>query len=420
MSSFILMGSGETTPTLTPIHREIFDSTAQAVGTTNLRNSFIDTPFGFQLNCDELTSRTQTYFSDATGQTVSAAHWRTKLDPQGEDSLNLLAQSHWVLSGPGSPSYALAQWADTQMPGALVDVALRGGTLILGSAAAVTAGSHSIPVYEIYKAGAAPHWLDGLNLLHQLTGLTAAVIPHYNNAEGGTHDTRYCYLGEHRLATLEQDLPAETGVLGVDEQTALWFDLTQRRARVLGRGGVTARYRQNSVFLPANTSISVEELARALRGAQHRPDSPPATAADQPTPQAPATDSPDSLRELSSQAQQTFAQAVIDRDVRAAAAAILELEQAIADWAHDTLVSADQAAARRILRSLILQLSELAQVGAQDPRIAISPFVTALLELRDQARASRDFATADQVRTALLAAGIEVRDTAEGVAWDMS
>ena len=32
------------------------------------------------------------------------------------------------------------------------------------------------------------------------TGLPAVVVPHYDNAEGGHHDTRFCYLGERRLA----------------------------------------------------------------------------------------------------------------------------------------------------------------------------------------------------------------------------
>jgi hypothetical protein len=36
-------------------------------------------------------------------------------------------------------------------------------------------------LYEIYKVGEEPRWLDGLDIL-RTTGLEAAVIPHYNNA----------------------------------------------------------------------------------------------------------------------------------------------------------------------------------------------------------------------------------------------
>ena len=47
-------------------------------------------------------------------------------------------------------------------------------------------------------------------------GLTVALIPHYDNAEGGRYDTRHCYLGERRLAVMERKLPADAAVLGVD------------------------------------------------------------------------------------------------------------------------------------------------------------------------------------------------------------
>jgi hypothetical protein len=46
------------------------------------------------------------------------------------------------------------------------------------------------------------------------------LIPHYDIAEGGTHDTRYCYMDERRLPTLEAQLADNTAILGVDEHTA--------------------------------------------------------------------------------------------------------------------------------------------------------------------------------------------------------
>ena len=76
-----------------------------------------------------------------------------------------------------------------------------------GSAAALTLGSHAVPVYEIYKVGADPEWVDGLDLLARAHRIAAAVIPHYDNKEGGTHDTRFCYLGEERLRALEAGCP---------------------------------------------------------------------------------------------------------------------------------------------------------------------------------------------------------------------
>ena len=98
-----------------------------------------------------------------------------------------------------------------------------------------------MPVYEIYKVGADPEWVPGLDLLGELTGVAAAVVPHYDNKEGATHDTRFCYLGEERLTALEAELPDEVGVLGVDEHTAMLIDVEARTMTVAGNGVVSVR-----------------------------------------------------------------------------------------------------------------------------------------------------------------------------------
>ena len=65
-------------------------------------------------------------------------------------------------------------------------------------------------------------------------GIRAAIIPHYDNNEGGTHDTRFCYLGERRLSAMEKDLPEGAFVLGIDEHTACVLDLDAGTASVKG------------------------------------------------------------------------------------------------------------------------------------------------------------------------------------------
>ena len=100
-----------------------------------------------------------------------------------------------------------------------------------------------MPVYEIYKVGEDPQWVEGLDLLGTLTGVDAAVVPHYDNKEGATHDTRFCYLGEDRLAALEEQLPDHVGVLGVDEHTAVIVDVEARTITVAGNGVMSVRRR---------------------------------------------------------------------------------------------------------------------------------------------------------------------------------
>ena len=117
-----------------------------------------------------------------------------------------------------------------------------------------------MPVYEVYKVGEEPAGFDGLDLLDRL-GLPVALIPHYDNAEGGTHDTRFSYLGEERLARLESELPDGVFVLGVDEHTALCLDLDAGQASVAGHGGVTVRARGRSVRLESGETFSLDQLA---------------------------------------------------------------------------------------------------------------------------------------------------------------
>lgn len=426
MSLVVVMGSGETTPTMVRTHREIFAVTGPGPAV------MLDTPFGFQSNADELTARTQAYFADSVGRGVEVARWRRADAPvvAREQSLAALAQSRWAFAGPGSPTYALRQWRDTAVPGAMVDVVERGGTLVVGSAAACAVGTHAIPVYEIYKVGAEPVWVPGLDLLGRLAGLTAALVPHYDNREGGTHDTRFCYLGEERLRALEAELPAEVGVLGVDEHTALLLDLDRRVARVAGHGVVTVRRRGASRTFAGGAEVPLGDLAAMLRGEAGGRDEtvttgpPGRTGGDVPASgsTAPPVSDPSPATSLAAEAdlaRVAFEAALAARDVDGCVAAVLALEQALHDWRGDSLQGPDTDTARRTLRSMLVRLGELARVGARDPRTVLGPLIEVLLELRARARGARDFATSDLVRDRLAASGIEVRDTPAGVAWEV-
>ena len=133
--------------------------------------------------------------------------------------------------------------------------------MVFASAAALTLGVVTVPVYEVYKVGEEPRWLDGLDVLGRATGLRAAVVPHFDNTEGGTHDTRFCYLGERRLRMLEEQLPEGAFVLGVDEHTGLVLDLDTGEGRVVGRGRVSVRAGGETWTFPAGGTVTVAELA---------------------------------------------------------------------------------------------------------------------------------------------------------------
>ena len=420
MSLLVVMGSGETAPAMVKTHRDVFSRSGSGASST-APAVMLDTPFGFQMNADELVARTRTYFAESVGTPVEVARWRRSDEPvvEREQALSLLAQARWAFAGPGSPTYALRQWHGTPVPDALADVVTRGGTLVLGSAAAVTLGSHAVPVYEIYKVGEEAAWVPGLDLLSRLTGIHAAVIPHYDNAEGGSHDTRFCYLGEQRLSALEAELPDDTGVIGVDEHTALLIDTVARTATVAGSGVVTLRRRGDSRTIAAGQTLSLDEVAAHLRG-----DAAAAAPGDAPARPAPAdAAAPDadpgrpSLERETDAARAAFDAAYDAKDVDGCVRAVLELEQAVTDWSADTLQGEATASARRSLRSMVVRLGQLAEVGARDPREVVGPYVELLLRVRDSARAAKDFGTADTVRDGLTAAGVEVRDATGGTQW---
>jgi hypothetical protein len=249
----VIMGSGETTPTMIKTHRRIFEG-LPAHSTAVL----MDTPYGFQLNADEISAKAVGYFAQSVGRRVDVVSWRRDLPPglARERALAELRAASWIFAGPGSPSYTLKHWQRTELPKLLAET----DVLVFASAAALTLGSHTIPVYEIYKAGTDPHWLPGFNLFEQLTGVPAVVIPHYDNAEGGHHDTRFCYLGEPRLAALERELPAGSVIVGVDEHTALLCDLTARTVTVAGNGCLTLRRAGVSSVFPTGTVLSLAAL----------------------------------------------------------------------------------------------------------------------------------------------------------------
>jgi cyanophycinase-like exopeptidase len=419
MSQLVIMGSGETAPTMVPVHREVFAATPPGPAV------MLDTTFGFQLNADELVSRTGRYFAESIGKRIDVATWRYRDDDalQREKSLAALAQATWAFAGPGSPTFALRQWVDTPVPAALADVVRRGGTLVMGSAAVVTLGVCAIPVYEIYKAGIDPYLADGLDLLGALTGVKAMVIPHYDNAEGGSHDTRFCYLGEQRLELLERRLPADVGVLGVDEHTALLIDLDTKTAAVKGNHVVTVRRRGESREFATGDVLPLAELAALLQGAEKLSGHAIHPTAATPQASEPAESAElaltTSLHDATVSAREAFDAAHAARDVDGCVAAILSLESAIHDWSTDTLQSSDVDDARRALRALVVRLGELARAGVKDPRAALAPFVEELLSLRALAREGGDFATSDQIRDRLADARVEVRDTPTGVEWEL-
>jgi len=482
-----LIGSGETSPTMVTVHRDLLTR----LGRRRPQALLLATPYAFQENAASVSARARRYFADSVGLEVriapgtshdagadvappmvgeaahgagEAAHGAGETDGVGASGGGLgydgdqsreagdIRSADWVFAGPGSPSYALAHWRAGPVGAALRERVLAGdGLTVLASAAAATAGQFALPVYEIYKAGGAPRWLAGLDLLGTL-GLRVAVIPHYDNAEGGHYDTRYCYLGERRLAVLERELPADAAVLGVDEHTAVLIDLLTNSIEIRGRGGVTVRRAGGSTILAAGTSMSLADLRGLVRGAKPTASDGRAKSARDgadgkggvggevaggsgagasarqaagaqsvPVPSArsvPMSSVP--LPEVMAEAERGFGVAADGGNAAGMIAVILALETAIKQWESDTDEDQGTEQARALLHSLIGRLGRTAQDGLADPRDRLRPAVEPLMALRNTFRGEGNFAAADAIRQALTAAGLELSDTPEDTRWEIA
>ena len=407
------MGSGETSPTMVKTHRQLLSR----LGPDPVPAVVLDTPYGFQANAADLAARAVEYFRDSVGVPIEVAHLLSAGgDPLAyEAALAKLRAARYVFSGPGSPTYALRQWQATLVPKVLAEKVQSGGCIVFASAAALTLGVATVPVYEIYKAGEEPRWMEGLDLLSEV-GIHAAVVPHYDNAEGGTHDTRFCYLGEPRLARLEKELPAGAFVLGIDEHTALLLDLDAGTATVTGLGTVTVRKDGVSSTVPSGASLTLSDLVGLASGRASvgsvDPSLPP------PAANAPAAKGGRSLLlDDVARHEAAFVAALAARDVDEAVRSVLAVEEALVSWSRDTLQSDELDRGRAVLRGMVVRLGEVAVAGARDPAEVVRPYVDALLAQRDAARATKRWADADTVRDLLVALGVEVQDTPEGTTW---
>tara|TARA_B110000008_G_scaffold102512_1_gene105377 strand:- start:746 stop:1870 length:1125 start_codon:yes stop_codon:yes gene_type:complete len=233
LGKIAILGSGETSPNLVSVHRELLDDEASS-------NCFmIDSPFGFQENADQLVEKIQDFYKTSLNIEIQLASFR-KIEELNSKSffktIQLLESASFIFAGPGSPSYASKLWSDNQIQSILLNHLSEGKNALFASAAATTLGENTLPVYEIYKVGKDPFWEKGLNILNAYD-LSCSVVPHFNNKEGGNHDTSYSYVGKNRIEKLLQQ--SYSNILGIDEHTALIISGKEGLFQVKGIGKLT-------------------------------------------------------------------------------------------------------------------------------------------------------------------------------------
>jgi peptidase E len=416
-----IMGSGETAPTMVTTHRRL-----TSLLPSPIKAVVLDTPYGFQENAPELATKAVEYFKTSINVDLVVAglvrlhDTHIAADPVAiERGLRALSDADYIFAGPGSPTYALRQWSGSSVARIMIDKLNNGGIVTFASAAALTLGKATVPVYEVYKVGQDVQALEGLDILSSI-GINAALIPHYDNTEGANHDTRFCYLGEARLQMFESLLDPDTYVLGVDEHTGLIIDIDAATATVVGNSNVTIRLRSESFVYPTGSVIPLSLLqspTSLLTGSGEVSSSQSVATTPVATSTQPAQ--ANSLDAVLAESIQQFDQAMQQRDALAAVRVVLDLEQAMQDWSIDTLQSDVLVRARGTLRSMISQLGDAAIGGVRDPREVVAPFVEAMLSVRATVRAEKRFDLSDIIRDVFASLNIEVRDTPTGVEWSL-
>jgi peptidase E len=412
--TIVLMGSGELTGTMVELHKALlrpYGASARAV--------FLDTPAGFQLNVDQIAQKAGDYFSQRVNRNLRVASYKSAVDQDAlarEQAYETLRQADYVLIGPGSPTYALAQWRQSPIPDLLAEHVDKGGCLVAASAAALTMGRLTLPVYEIYKVGQPLHWVDGLDILKRW-GLNLVVLPHWNNAEGGNHDTRYCFMGAPRLRLLEKLIPPAYQLLGLDEHTALIIRTSQSHATVQGVGTVTLRSSGQEWVFGKGDRIPLKLLRGEDAGEPGiARDADPIHAPSPPGDYQASSNAWDKLHAMAG----TIRTALNNGEDREVAGGLLEMEHFIWQVRLELEEADGVGAARELFRELLASL--LSQFAARPPdrERCLGPVVDALLALRKRFRTQKKWEEADAVRDCLVTAGIAVEDTPQGVRWHVS
>ena len=359
-----ILGSGETSPNLVSVHREMINRLEK------INNPLIfNSPFGFQENVNELSDKLKKFYKTSLRIDTEILSYKNPSEINTVDyfnSLDKLNKSNFVFAGPGSPSYAIKVWGGTEFPSSLNNLLKNNGSIIFSSAAATTLGKYTLPVYEIYKVGEEPYWIKGLDILGSF-GINASIIPHFNNKEGGNHDTRFCYMGEDRFNTLRSLI--DSNIIGIDEHTGLVIDGKTCTGKVFGIGVVTLISGENKNEYIAGETISFDHF----------------TALD-----ANETNKVIPLNKES-----------IKKDINIDEASSLIIENEF-----------NQESINRILSKIKINLDEL-----ENKTEILDPLVNLIIEVRESIREQGGFELSDYIRDELDKLGIEVKDSSTKTAW---
>ncbi len=277
------------------------------------------------------------------------------------------------------------------------------------SAAALTLGRYTLPVYEIYKVGQELHWVEGINILGHF-GFNLVVIPHWNNAEGRNHDTRFCFMGEGRLRQLESLLPEDVCILGLDEHTACLLDLEKEEVRIKGLGGVTLRRGGLEKVFQKGENFPLRNLRN---GDRERSGKGP----DRPAPAQAKNELEIALGDQFIDAEKSFQKGLENFEVPLIIPALLEWDRIIGTAQQDLKDHPFISKARELFRGMLVSLGVKLESAPKNRAECLAPLIDELLGLRKKFRKEKQYEAADALRQTLERVDVIVEDTGDGSRW---
>lgn len=370
-----LIGAGELMAAGSGLHRAALARVGGPV-----RAVFLDTTAGFETNVDAIALKAQEYYRHHLQTDLEVARYRHAQRATAAETaaaVSVIRRGNLIFAGPGSPTYFLTQLHGSPVWEAVVEQLESGAHLVFASAAAIPLGRYALPVYEIYKAGADPFWATGLDLLGRL-GLKAAIVPHFNDSSGGqNYDSRFCYMGAVRFDRLQELLPADVSILGIDAYTALILE-SGGTGTVVGQGGITVIGEKAQARYEAGERVPFAALQTTARRVQRTANEVQVYRGYE------FTDAPGS--EPSFEAVASYIQSLSRVDERQ----------------HVELIARVRA------------LYERARSGPSPHEAAL---VDLVLQLRDALRAQGRYDVADGAREALAEMGFVISDSPQGSSW---
>jgi hypothetical protein len=212
-------------------------------------------------------------------------------------------------------------------------------------------------------------------------GLSLAVVPHFDDNSGGeNYDSRFCYMGGRRFDLLQEMLPPDVTILGIDAYTGICFDPNLQRASVFGQSGITLIGDGDERHFRAGETIGFEDFHSSARHVMRS----------------------ESGRSFGYEFSDNAESMANDDDPLAS----------LSDFVERLSTLKEPEKVELLARIAAARTQDESRPGQNEDAL-----IDLVLSLREELRQAKRFDVADQARRALEDMGLEIGDSPQGAQW---